>query len=408
MPVNFRKLVPFFSGIDRATHLFHSYPAKLLLNIPFFFLHCQQLGRPLHLFDPFCGSGTVLVEGAFRGCCLTGADANPLARLITKVKLTHLDPASLDSALARISSASDLKPRTFSAVLDVNRWFSPRVQEQIGALLSAIDQEPRAHVRDFLRACLSSCLRKASFADPRLSVPVRSKPGSAQWTLARNVDFIDLFRTTVRTNRSRLERLTAMDRRALKSLHLLHDARCRPNGTSPHGAVDLIITSPPYVGAQKYIRASSLSIGWLALAPGDKLRALERVNIGREHYSRHEYSTPCFLPKTAASAVLKDIRAKNPLRAHIATTYLLEMRDALTASVRHLRRGGRLILVVGNNTIAGYRFETSKYLTEIVTSLGLRLELELIDEIRSRALMTQRNRGAAIIGREHIQVFFKP
>ena len=78
VPVNFRKLVPFFSGIDRATHLFHSYPAKLLLNIPFFFLHCQQFGRPLHLFDPFCGSGTVLVEGALRGCWLTGADANPL------------------------------------------------------------------------------------------------------------------------------------------------------------------------------------------------------------------------------------------------------------------------------------------------------------------------------------------
>ena len=35
--VNFRSLVPELSKLDRYTHLIHSYPAKLLANIPYYF-----------------------------------------------------------------------------------------------------------------------------------------------------------------------------------------------------------------------------------------------------------------------------------------------------------------------------------------------------------------------------------
>src|SRR6202040_1886969 len=57
----------------------------------------------------------------------------------------------------------------------------------------------------------------------------------------------------------------------------------------------LIVTSPPYISAQKYIRSSTLSLGWLGLAPNHKLRDLERLNIGREHFSKLEYKS---IPKT--------------------------------------------------------------------------------------------------------------
>ena len=63
LEVDFRQLVPFGSGIDRATHLVHSYPAKLIPNIPIFFANCRSLAtRGSSIYDPFCGSGTVLVE----------------------------------------------------------------------------------------------------------------------------------------------------------------------------------------------------------------------------------------------------------------------------------------------------------------------------------------------------------
>ena len=82
--------------------------------------------------------------------------------------------------------------------------------------------------------------------------------------------------------------------------------------------------------------------------------------------------------------VLERIRKINPLRAHIASTYLVEMRTAFAETAKRLRHGGRLILVIGNNTVSGEKFESSKYVSQMVTSLGFDLELELLDNIRSR------------------------
>ena len=90
--VNFRRIVPALNSSDRFTHLIHPYPAKLLVHIPFFFLANDLLSKPGDtVLDPFCGSGTVLFEAQLANRLAYGADANPLARLIARVKTTPLN-----------------------------------------------------------------------------------------------------------------------------------------------------------------------------------------------------------------------------------------------------------------------------------------------------------------------------
>src|ERR1039458_9185234 len=90
--VNFRSLLPELNSPDRFTHLIHPYPAKLLVHIPHFFLANDLLSAPGDLvLDPFCGSGTVLVEAQLAGRRAYGADTNPLARLISRVKTAPLN-----------------------------------------------------------------------------------------------------------------------------------------------------------------------------------------------------------------------------------------------------------------------------------------------------------------------------
>src|SRR5664280_2676519 len=87
--VDFRALMTEFVP-ERHTHMLHPYPAKLLPQIPAFFLTTSRFGPdapPMVLADPFCGTGTVLLEGALRGLEVIGADTNPLARLIARVKI---------------------------------------------------------------------------------------------------------------------------------------------------------------------------------------------------------------------------------------------------------------------------------------------------------------------------------
>ncbi|NEH50728.1 hypothetical protein GR210_18310 [Rhizobium leguminosarum] len=400
--VNFRSLVPLGSGVDRATHLFHSYPAKLLLNIPLFFINCTKYSSPNDVvYDPFSGSGTVLVEALLAGRRALGADANPLARLIATAKTTHVYPDVISTALDTIVSNIDLRNQLpFTTTIKRDMWFSEDVVLSLGALLYSIRNNTTGNILAFMEACFSACVKRLSVSDPRLSVPVRLKGEALSEHVLNSPVAIDLFIKVVEANSARLAKMPA------GCTSVIHtDARqAQPDGAIQ---VDLIITSPPYAGAQKYIRASSLSIGWLGLAPSDRLRELEKLNIGREHFCKSDYNADITPLLPGAREVLAKIKSVNPLRSHIADTYLREMDDAANAIVSRLRQHGHLVLVVGDNMICGHTFPTSQFVKEIFASKGLSTALELVDDIRSRGLMTKRNKTAGTIEREHVIVFQK-
>ena len=92
------------------THGLHNYPAMMVCPISRNIIRMVKELQPVHaLFDPFAGSGTVLVEGMLSGIeTVAGNDINPLALLLTKVKTTPIKHDLLvketDSLLSRISS----------------------------------------------------------------------------------------------------------------------------------------------------------------------------------------------------------------------------------------------------------------------------------------------------------------
>lgn len=399
--VDFRKLVPFRSGVDRATHLFHSYPAKLLPNIPIFFLNCGLLtDRRSVVYDPFCGTGTVLVEALLAGHIATGADANPLARKITHAKTTRLPLNVLLSAIEDVSVATaKTKPAAFTPVVNVDKWFSDDAQVSLGKLRAAIHHVESDEVREFLEVSFSQCVRKASLADPRMTVPVRRKDGSKG-----EGDVVQLFIDVAQSNAERLQKLPVDS----PMVWVGNDARktlC--NETENELQADIIITSPPYAGAQKYIRASSLSLGWLGLVPDDKLRNLERQNIGREHLTEDERCLDWSTFPDELRSLLDQLSAKNKLRASIFALYLQEMQVAMSASVASLKASGVFVLVIGDNQVCGLPVKTSTHIKAILENEGLEVQVEMVDAISSRGLMTKRNKTAGIISHEHVIVFKK-
>ena len=75
LSISFREIIKNFSNTERASHSIHHYPAKLLVHIPFFFLSNTILSKPGDIvLDPFCGSGTVLLEAILSGRNAVGFD----------------------------------------------------------------------------------------------------------------------------------------------------------------------------------------------------------------------------------------------------------------------------------------------------------------------------------------------
>lgn len=409
--VSFRDLVPWLKVGERATHYIHTYPAKLLPHIAHFFLASQKICSPKSVvLDPFSGTGTVALEAMLAGHQALYADANPLARMISAVKANNIEISVLQSAfLECMSSFKKSRASKAPEVVNINHWYSPESVRALVRLKASIDKIQDSDVKNFFLVTFSAVVRKCSLADPRLSVPVRLKeyPGRRS---RKHVSVISCFSEQFEANCKRMQELAVLSHHTVKPICVGLDARrlSDEQGSSVESdTVDLIITSPPYAGAQKYIRATSLSLGWLGFVKPNELRSLEDQNIGREHIPKSKYIDFSETNIAEADRVLRSVYKINPLRAAIASTYIIEMRAALTEMHRVLKPGGRMVLVIGNNVVCGLEFMSSEYLTDICLGLGMTLELSLIDAIKSRGLMTKRNKTASVIIREWVLLFRK-
>lgn len=404
IPVSFRKLVPWLKVGERATHYIHPYPAKLLPHIAHFFLAsktiCPAKGSVL---DPFGGTGTVALETCLSGRTAFYTDTNPLAQLIAETKThPHQDrniEIALTGVLARYRRS---RSKTHPDVVNIEKWFEPAVIHKLSRLRAAIQGEANKKTRQLLEITFSATVRKVSNADPRLSVPVALK------TKASDIDVLNCFVEQLQQNKKRYAEYRKLLTSTPSFLIGGTDARklaIGQGGNLETASIDLVLTSPPYAGAQKYIRASSLSLGWLDLAGTGELKPLENMTIGREHLPSAHIA---YCPKTSvnkANLIIERIRKVNPTRAAICATYINEMEVALQQIKKVIKKKGHLVLVIGNNYVCGEKFLSSNYLNEIIERLGFTLMIKMVDEIKSRGLMTKRNRTANVITREWILVY---
>lgn len=169
----------------------------------------------------------------------------------------------------------------------------------------------------------------------------------------------------------------------------------------------MILTSPPYAGAQKYIRSSWLNLYWLGTKNREDIRLLDKQNIGREDYHKADIHKIVTNIKAADDILTSLYNEGKNERAFIVGNYLNEMKSAIDESVRVLKKGGFMIIVIGNNTVCGRPFDTQDYFTTYIISKGLTLQFKLIDDIKSYGLMTKRNKTASRISCEWILVFKK-
>ena len=93
-------------SVQRATHSFHTYPAGMHPD-------CARMiidACPGSVHDPFCGGGTVLVEGILSGRKVSGADLSPIALLVANARTSSPELATpLRSAARKIAAQAQLR-----------------------------------------------------------------------------------------------------------------------------------------------------------------------------------------------------------------------------------------------------------------------------------------------------------
>jgi tRNA G10 N-methylase Trm11 len=424
--VDFRKLVSWLKKGDQLTHQIHTYPAKLLPHIAHFFVRASVfLQETKIVLDPFCGSGTVALEASLAGCTPYVADANPLALMLSRVKTQPFNVDELRKTLPLIvKKAKSYKKAPTIEIVNSKLWYSDERKMDLERIARAVRAVANGSDLEFFLVCFSSTARKLSYADPAISVPVRLRKKEkftkeVNERIGHRINWIesacaiDEFVRVCESNMGRVADTNAAQKSRQQSIFVGSDARdlrdpLSPDFKLPDGSVPLIVTSPPYGSAQKYIRASSLSLNWLEMVGPTELSSLEGRSIGREHVpiNRDGSGGDCSLP-VAYKQLLEKIASVNSTRSRITRKYLEEMDLVVAEMARVLATGGRAVIVVGNNQVCGQVLRNDQYLINLFGKHGVSLELSLLDDIKSRGLMTKRNRTASVISRESVLVFKK-
>ena len=405
--INFKKELNRINQKDRASHNIHKFPAKLIHHIPYFFIRnnvMTSVGDTV--LDALCGSGTVLVESMLAGRNSIGTDINPLCRLIAKVKTTRLDEKELQFGMNKLFTKLREKVKVKTPNFpNVDYWFTKCAQLSLAKIKWTIDIcDFSSELKDFFYVCLSSIIRRSSRADPRISPPVFSKRMRKKVKEGRRVYPIKYFKQGVMKNSKRTLKFSSLCFENCKSHILSNDAR---RLSLKNESVDLVVTSPPYMSAQKYFRSTRLELFWLGLVTEEKFRKLDSKLIGTERIRSIEYSQ---LQRTGISEVdglIEKIYKIERLRASIVARYFLDLRLVFKEIFRCLKNGKYFVLVIGDNEVRGFRVPSHVIVSKLAEEIGFTEQLSLVDEIKSRGLMTKRNKTAGMINSEWILVFKK-
>ncbi len=424
---------------DVFTHHIHKYPAKLIPYIPIFFLSSKMCNEKDVVLDPFAGSGTVLLESMahpyYKRNCM-GIEINPLARLIAKVKTTPLDNNELQQKKEELFS--NLKRNNIVPIIpkyeNLSLWFSKNAQNKLGKLRACIDKLKEGDCKDFFFACFSSVIRKVSLADPNIPPPVVLKIKNYKKTSAKHDEMKDFLKRNKRPNVNKLFKQCVEDNeKRVKSLSEIEDiaqgkVRARivwddsrdpkigkltaKGNIEKRGAraiakdsIGLIITSPPYITAQKYVRTTKLELLWLGLADLKSLGELDKKTIGSERVKVDEEIKPTNIEEI--DNLCNKIEGISKERAVMTNRYFNDMALVMKNSYKILKKDREMILIVGNNKVCGYNVNTHDMLAEIGESVGFKRELVIKDRIRSRGMITRRHKNGGLIEDEYIVVLRK-
>ncbi|MBK8999341.1 MAG: hypothetical protein IPM35_26775 [Myxococcales bacterium] len=259
----------------RHVHGFHSYPARLHPETAARLV--EGLSKPGDtVLDPFCGSGTVLVEAHRLGRRALGIDANPLAVELAKLKTLGLgtrETAGLVETAQQIAEKADA--RRLAKAAPTRRYgaedrelFDIHVLLELDSLTSGIDALPRGEMKRALLLVLSSMLTKVS-----------KKPGdTTSRTSARRLPGGFAIAFFVKKTEELVRRLRAYQA-------LVADPRVEVKvgpGDARHlervraGSVALVVASPPYPGVYDYYSHHAVRLRWLGLEE----ERFERFEIG--------------------------------------------------------------------------------------------------------------------------------
>ena len=323
----------------------HPYPARFIPDIPRELISALGCDKGAVVLDPFCGSGTTLLEAQRAGFESVGIDLNPIACLISSVKTQELPQEFLSVA----NDVYEQAKSTFVGCVDIptipnlDHWFKFDVQKALSSLLKHIDEQCNVNLKNALKLALSSIIVRVSNQESDTRYAAVDNNYNANDVFGSFLTACNKIHEAKKVNRGNLECSRILNQDILSVLPSDFD---KPVG--------LVITSPPYPNAYEYWLYHKYRMWWLGFDP-IQVRTFE---IGaRPHYQK------------------KNGQTEEDFRKQMSSVF-----DLLS---KVLVSGGHICFVVGRSVIKGKIVDNAELIRSVAEEHGMVFVANIEREIAS-------------------------
>lgn len=361
-----------FSNCDTMylTHSLHPYPAKFPPQLPNSIL--TKFGvKGQTVLDPFCGSGTTLVEARLLGFNAIGVDVNGLSSLLSKVKATPLTDSEQIAVKKFICVVEneDFQWRINRPKIEVKQiegldhWFQYNVAEELTHLLNLINKLNDDNVKDFLKIVVSSIIVKVSNQESDTRFAAKNKGIKDNFT----------FRLFINRATEYLDRMIEFSKKVPSNGYLkLLNADSRNLTMLDDNSIDIIITSPPYANTYDYYLYHKFRKRWLDI----DVKFAQNNEIG----SRREYSS-----------------LKKP-----AEQWTTDLKLCFAEMYRLIKTDGLAFIVIGDSVIKKQLIRIDEVVRDFMPEIGFEICNIISSDLSEHSRMfnptfTQKNKKEHLI-----------
>jgi DNA modification methylase len=365
------------------THGYHRYPAKFIPQI------VSRLAEKYtkegnFIVDPFGGCGTTLVESKVMGRPSIAVDINPVAVLITKAKITPIDPTKIETEFAKLQKKLETYNKNTKVKATeherIDYWFKPENKRKLAFIFAEISKIKDQDVQDFFFCGFSNILKNCSIWLQKSNKPTRDfekKPSDPIKTFFKQIKMMLCGNTQL------FQLLSEKGYLKISSKVVCTDARTIP---AKDNSINLIVTSPPYVTSYEYADLHQLTALWLEYTKD--LSDFRKRFIGTSYHSKKNLT----LNSLIAESIRKELLDIDKKTAEEVSTYFSEMNQVFEEMKRILRKGGRTCIVIGNTSLKGVKILNAEVFVEQLQNLGFKIDDIIKREIPSKNLPSTRDK----------------
>jgi hypothetical protein len=373
--VIFRNLVD-LPSTTYGTFGLYRYPAKFIPHVIAYVL--ENYAQPnMKIFDPFAGYGTVGVVSRIYGYDYELWDLNPMLKILHSV--ATLEPEGID-VKEFVSQMIDSKEKFVPDWSKLDYWFPkeflPLLFKAWGFYHSLGDE----YLKLLLTIPLLKVTRYFSHDDMQRQKLSKSPISKERMVSLLTSDWKTKFFNMVEGELFRVvEGIADYWTLSPKQTQATIKAGIDVLTTDLEEEKDILLTSPPYLQSQEYIRQAKMDLFWLGYSE-EKIKGLSKLEIPYRDVK----------PQTIHSETFSSLQSsiEEGHMRKVFDRYFWGVLGALT----HLQEkvNSYLFLFVGRTSMRGCAIPIDRIFAEHFVSLGWTHETTLIDTIVSRRMFSYR------------------